>query len=1290
MANYRQKFANYYPEAKHSYAPVGSVLPVLADEFFSTDAQSPEYAYRSYLYCDGRELRIREYPELYNIIGNEYGGSTRQETSQRNFPGFLGKSFITPIEGEEGTKNELFFAFYKDTGIMGTNPKPYPNGSNIRFFSDTGLGPFPSGVIEPDVFYGLDGTSYLIPDALSSFVGTEFFIYKVVFPVGYEVDLSGVNTADWLIDVSITGTVPRVSVGKGFAFTDYPFNIGTFNLPDYRDRKIVGYGPVDGTGTSTVENALVNFVGQTGGRWYISKETLVDSGEFFSVGDIKTTGYTNTIADIRATASGYVDYTIGPLVDVPFSFPPTHGHRILSAEADEARIVQRGSAEVDKYAVTYITSRANVSLFEPAVDELGHSHGLLGSRLQNATAATYGNSAGIGDIDSTTPDNIPLYKISEAASFNVTSMTHSGGIITVSSDGAHGLEAGNIVTIIGATPAEYSGNFEVRADGLTLDQFTVATDNGTPATSPAGGFIVGKLANGFFVQETSVPQPRAYIVEISTKVGGKIQEFEIPGNLETIQTDSLDSAGSKNISAPAGVTLFGMRGELTAPGGGGATSTSGGGDGGEARLTMTVDGVSYTIIAYGGDGGQAGNSGAAGGSGGTYQIPATLYNDPRFDWSVSNGEDGDTGSNSGNYNSGSSSAGGGPAGSDGAGGAGSSSAREETSTSGTSTYYSNGSLTIPAPSGNTTSRIYNISLSGGGGGNGNPNANSGCGGGAIGGSGNAGKLLTGTLSANSGTLSWIIGGAGQQGFNNKDGNTGTGSEAGPSYGGGGASTGGRGGTGAWGNGATAGAGGGCTAIYLGGNAIAGAGGGGGGGGSGGGFNGGGTTDGCYAGGNAQPEAQSVLNTSPLDFDDGSNGSSSGCTSGGGGGGGAGCGVINQNNGGVAGTAGVGHNGNGGGSGGRRGSSAYRGDYWLSMSSSNAGASAGSGGYVTISTTTTELFYDRPGGGGGQGASLTFETNGVYPSCVAQLQSPGGNGEQGQIVVAYTGRGEGETNEGDPSVPTGKYWLCDENGVPTGAGFTGDVWQSSNDDLIKERDAGTGSGDNGGFTLSNVGAIDPKVQKYIEFTGMGEAGTRSLEVGPFDLSNVERIRFTVKRGSGQNGGDDPEEDLMVYYQRQGSTNTQLLDQIMAATNNNPDWQDIDITIPTESQAKESGVTLFIQQDRVAGGDNSIGPKDQYGLAGITLFYGEVSQNVFTATEGATIPGNVNGGVEVGNDVGINEVRRRVTAKDAALALTDGVFTMSSSTPVTTRAEVKPENDIPLITKYHRVKYLIKAV
>ena len=67
-----------------------------------------------------------------------------------------------------------------------------------------------------------------------------------------------------------------------------------------------------------------------------------------------------------------------------------------------------------------------------------------------------------------------------------------------------------------------------------------------------------------------------------------------------------------------------------------------------------------------------------------------------------------------------------------------------------------------------------------------------------------------------------------------------------------------------------------------------------------------------------------------------------------------------------------------------------------------------------------------------------------------------------------------------------------------------------------------------------------------------------------------------------------------------------------------------------------------------------------------------------------------GQEVNQDVGIDQVRREISALNASLQINDGTFTMSSSTPITTTALVTAENDIPLITKYHRVKYLIKAL
>ena len=92
----------------------------------------------------------------------------------------------------------------------------------------------------------------------------------------------------------------------------------------------------------------------------------------------------------------------------------------------------------------------------------------------------------------------------------------------------------------------------------------------------------------------------------------------------------------------------------------------------------------------------------------------------------------------------------------------------------------------------------------------------------------------------------------------------------------------------------------------------------------------------------------------------------------------------------------------------------------------------------------------------------------------------------------------------------------------------------------------------------------------------------------------------------------------------------------------------------------------------------------------MFYSPQIVNRFVSTGGASLQGNLDdAGLPINSDTGINQVRRTVTASDASLTVTDGTFTMSSSTPIVTTAQVVSESDIPLITKYHRVKYLIKA-
>ena len=163
---------------------------------------------------------------------------------------------------------------------------------------------------------------------------------------------------------------------------------------------------------------------------------------------------------------------------------------MLTVEVDQTKQAELGAAEVDKYAVAYLDSRANVNLFEPAGvggQALGHSHGLIGEALQNSLTATYGNSEGIGDrvsFDSNDP-NYEQYLISESPTVVVTSMTYDAPtqLITVNTDGAHGFSVGDVVTVSGALPSAYSGNFTIGSNAFSNIAFTASPRDGeTPAS----------------------------------------------------------------------------------------------------------------------------------------------------------------------------------------------------------------------------------------------------------------------------------------------------------------------------------------------------------------------------------------------------------------------------------------------------------------------------------------------------------------------------------------------------------------------------------------------------------------------------------------------------------------------------------------------------------------------------------------------------------------------------------------------------------------------------------------
>ena len=1565
---YRDKFQNYYQDKGGQHQPPGTILPVLVDVNSGAANEIEEYSHEGYLYCDGRELNIRDYPILYKAVRNTYGGNTSYTPLQPTSPGGLRRLFWI--------NDKAFLNFYRDPNVTPSIKMPYPYGASVRIIGQTTqfTGNISAG--SPDIttipstdinkinvgdvveLMGNNGTVTLPvnttvlskdPVGLSvslsnsfggsgSQVGAQFgigigfgsigtgvfefnnyyqtkeptevvtaqvpvneFCYEVVFPDG--VDPSTLPQAT--VNFTGGGTVhPNIQVYKSFTFRDFPLNIGTFFLPDYREKIVAGFGSVDGLGSATIEDALNNTVGQIGGTWYIAQNQLLNGGLFFDIGNVKTTGYTGIQADISTYITGSVSTTLGPIEDHIFSRPIEHFHNILSSEPDEALAVEFGGSPSDKYGVTYSKTRANVIPFEPNGGggvALGHSHGLSAAALNDGKMATYGNVEGIGLDDGGNPKK---WNVTSAPTINITSITYDApnDKCIVATAEPHGYSPNDWVTIQGATPIEYNGSFLVLTSGLSTQGFeydpTSDSQPNPPGVSPAGGNPIVKLASGTFDDVTSIPQPRYYAINNQTIVGGKATVIVNPGTGVEFAMEEAYNAGTITMNPiPAGqgdVNLIDI--SLFAPGGGGGDSDNSGGDAGYAYATFTVDGTTYTITANGGDGGTAGSiggqallqtrdwvavgnvsggqnisggaaavwstfllnngiypsvpalsgtdpnlnswvecgvginvdaglaaagfnvefhadgssemdlwqpngtyiqgnatppntsgpgvpytssatlvvpasnlpvtgwyqlkvkvkndsaaqntwdqnpggvgfvatradngatiftsrgdctgglttfvapgtGGGAGGTGGAFTYPPSLDSE---DWFVintnTNGLDGDTGGTQGTDQT--STNGGGDNGQTpkpiSSGGDGAANGFTGTIPLGTQTFTAfNSTWSNPPQVTGETGRTINLVLSGAGGGNGNPNANSGCeagatqspfgDGSAIGGTATNGALLVATLGSTPNTITMQIGRAGEEGTNLRGGyanGTGMENESGGSeaQGGNGPAVGGPSGLGAWGNGATGGAGGGAPGVYFnGGNVFAGAGGGGGGGGSGGGYNGGGTTDGCYAGGDCVAAGTNLHSmTSAMDFVNGNAGTQGGCTAGGGGGGGGGVGPSGNASGGEGGTAGVGHNGNGGGGGGQRGDSAYRSDICIATWSPN-GSAPGQDGYVNITTTATATQFGLNGGGGGQGSQVTVTLVGKNIAVTAGLQSPGnggGNaqdGANGYIKVRYAGSEGGGTTPGNPSVPAGKYFLCDPAGIPSGSAYDGDVWQSSTNDDMVQILPGPGSTAGDKFAIP-AGAGAPSYgglgTKYLPWIGdSSENDLREYYVGPFNLTNVNNLRFTVIRGNGSNGGAIPEEDLMVFWKTGSSNTTTLLNTIVPASSTSSDWDFYNIALPEGASIRQGDIYLYLRQTRPPGqDDNTNEDEDNYGLAGIHLFYDEETNQVFTPADGSLI-----GGIDV--------VDTTISPVDASMLAGDGKFTMSSSTPITTSVIASPENNIPLITRYHRVKYLIKAI
>lgn len=158
-------------------------------------------------------------------------------------------------------------------------------------------------------------------------------------------------------------------IGKSYGATSADTDL--FRLPDFRNRKVLGTGPIDGNsasspivnplygpGKSSI-NASGNIPGSQGGMWFVDKiadpgiDTTGNNNEFeqvekpaigqpaqasdyYAIANIRTTGYEQIAGNIEFITSGSISGNIS-LSDTRIFEVPRHTHEMVSGQPDPGR-----------------------------------------------------------------------------------------------------------------------------------------------------------------------------------------------------------------------------------------------------------------------------------------------------------------------------------------------------------------------------------------------------------------------------------------------------------------------------------------------------------------------------------------------------------------------------------------------------------------------------------------------------------------------------------------------------------------------------------------------------------------------------------------------------------------------------------------------------------------------------------------------------------------------------------------------------------------------------------------
>ena len=111
---------------------------------------------------------------------------------------------------------------------------------------------------------------------------------------------------------------------------------------------------------------------------------------------------------------------------------------------------------------------------------------------------------------------------------------------------------------------------------------------------------------------------------------------------------------------------------------------------------------------------------------------------------------------------------------------------------------------------------------------------------------------------------------------------------------------------------------------------------------------------------------------------------------------------------------------------------------------------------------------------------------------------------------------------------------------------------------------------------------------------------------------------------------------------------------------------------------STLILDVRQTRSGAGNPNL---DNFGIDYVAFAHNEKEETITTYPSGKA-------------DLGIEFVTERIEPQgdplnSAGLEVNEGTFTLSSAVKLNVSSSLQPDIDIPLLTRYHLVKYMIRA-